>query len=34
VLVRTVLSVMLEMEVAGRWPWQRAAEADAGTAQG
>lgn len=26
VLIRTFLSITLEMEVSGRWPWQRAGE--------
>jgi uncharacterized membrane protein len=34
VLVRTILSLMMEMELTGRWPWQRAANPDAGTATG
>jgi uncharacterized membrane protein len=28
VLVRTFLSFVLELEVTGRWPWQRASEID------
>ncbi|HEV8280276.1 MAG TPA: DUF1622 domain-containing protein [Candidatus Limnocylindrales bacterium] len=29
VLVRTVLSLMMEVELTGRWPWQRATEREA-----
>jgi uncharacterized membrane protein len=29
VLVRTTLSFVLELELTGRWPWQRAPDADA-----
>jgi uncharacterized membrane protein len=28
VAIRTVLSFALELEVSGRWPWQRAQAAD------
>jgi uncharacterized membrane protein len=28
VLVRTILSFILELELTGRWPWQRAREAE------
>lgn len=34
VLVRTVLSLMMEMEITGRWPWQRAPDAEAGRSAG
>ena len=30
VLVRMLLSFVLELEVSGRWPWQRTAEPDEG----
>jgi uncharacterized membrane protein len=30
VLIRTFLSVALEVELEGRWPWRRAAQAGAG----
>ncbi|MCP9486589.1 MAG: DUF1622 domain-containing protein [Gaiellaceae bacterium MAG52_C11] len=29
VLVRTFLSLALELEIEGRWPWQRAADSQA-----
>jgi hypothetical protein len=28
VVIRTLLSFALELEVSGRWPWQRAEAAD------
>lgn len=34
VLVRTILSLMMEMEITGRWPWQRAPDAEAGPSAG
>ena len=30
VLVRTVLSLVMEVEISGRWPWQRGSDAEAG----
>lgn len=32
VLIRTFLSFSLELEVTGRWPWQKASAASTGTA--
>jgi hypothetical protein len=32
VLIRTFLSISLEVEIEGRWPWQRAAAEPAGSA--
>jgi uncharacterized membrane protein len=32
VLIRTFLSFSLELEITGRWPWQKALPADAGPA--
>ena len=34
VLVRTILSLMMEMEVTGRWPWQRDTNSDGETSPG
>lgn len=34
VLVRTVLSLVMEVEITGRWPWQRGSDAEAGPAGG
>ncbi|MEX1078334.1 MAG: DUF1622 domain-containing protein [Homoserinimonas sp.] len=29
VLIRTFLSITLELEISGRWPWQKASDSDA-----
>ena len=34
VLVRTVLSLVMEVEITGRWPWQRGPDAETGPAGG